>query len=169
MKEIWNWIQIAFTALGGFIGWFLGGMDGFLYALIAFAVIDYITGVLCAISDKTLSSEVGFKGICRKVLIFTMVGIGNILDIYVLGETGVLRTAVIFFYLSKSMRLKHKVRINIADKSGKKQEVLQSEHRSIPKRLLTFLFGEFCEVLVLTPGETVQGIEIKEMRGDGNE
>lgn len=100
MKEIWNWIQIAFTALGGFIGWFLGGMDGFLYALIAFAVIDYITGVLCAISDKTLSSEVGFKGICRKVLIFTMVGIGNILDIYVLGETGVLRTAVIFFYLS---------------------------------------------------------------------
>ena len=100
MKEIWNWIQIAFTALGGFLGWFLGGMDGFLYALIAFAVIDYITGVLCAISDKTLSSEVGFKGICRKVLIFTLVGIGNIVDVYVLGETGVLRTAVIFFYLS---------------------------------------------------------------------
>ena len=100
MKEIWNWIQIAFTALGGFLGWVLGGMDGFLYALIAFAVIDYITGVLCAISDKTLSSEVGFKGICRKVLIFTLVGIGNILDVYVLSGTGVLRTAVIFFYLS---------------------------------------------------------------------
>ena len=100
MKQIWSGIQIAFTALGGFIGWFLGGMDGFLYVLIAFAVIDYITGVLCAISDKTLSSEVGFKGICRKVLIFTLVGIGNIVDVYVLGETGVLRTAVIFFYLS---------------------------------------------------------------------
>lgn len=68
------------------------------------------------------------------------------------------------------MKLKHKVRINIADKSGNKQEILQSdEHRSIPKRLLTFLFGEFCEILVLTPGETVQGIEIKEMRGDGND
>lgn len=100
MKQIWSGIQIAFAALGGFIGWFLGGMDGFLYALIAFAVIDYITGVLCAISDKTLSSEVGFKGICRKVLIFTLVGIGNIVDVYVLGETGALRTAVIFFYLS---------------------------------------------------------------------
>ena len=100
MKQIWSSIQIAFTALGGFLGWFLGGMDGFLHALIAFAVIDYITGVLCAISDKTLSSEVGFKGICRKVLIFTLVGIGNIVDVYVLGETGVLRTAVIFFYLS---------------------------------------------------------------------
>lgn len=100
MKQILRGIQIAFTALGGFLGWFLGGMDGFLYALIAFAVIDYITGVLCAISDKTLSSEVGFKGICRKVLIFTLVGIGNIVDVYVLGEIGALRTAVIFFYLS---------------------------------------------------------------------
>ena len=100
MKQIWSGIQIAFAALGGFIGWFLGGMDGFLYALIAFAVIDYITGVLCAISDKTLSSEVGFKGICRKVLIFIMVGVGNIIDVQVLGQAGVLRTAVIFFYLS---------------------------------------------------------------------
>ena len=67
------------------------------------------------------------------------------------------------------MRLKHKVRINIADKNGNKQEVLQSEHRSIPKKLLTFLFGDFCEVLVLTQGETVQGIEIKEMRGESHE
>ena len=100
MKQIWNGIQAAFTALGGFLGWFLGGVDGFLYALIAFVVIDYITGVLCAISDKNLSSVVGFKGICRKVLIFTLVGIGNTLDVYVLSGTGVLRTAVIFFYLS---------------------------------------------------------------------
>lgn len=100
MKQIWTGIQLAFTALGGFLGWFLGGLDGFLYALIAFTVIDYITGVICAIVDKNLSSAVGFKGICRKVLIFTLVGVGNIVDVYVLGEAGVLRTAVIFFYLS---------------------------------------------------------------------
>ncbi len=100
MRSIWTGIQIAFSAIGGFIGWLLGGFDGFLYALIAFAVIDYITGVMCAISDKRLSSEVGFKGICRKVLIFVLVGIGNLVDMYVLGEAGVLRTAVIFFYLS---------------------------------------------------------------------
>ena len=100
MKQIWSGIQIAFTAFGGFLGWFLGGVDGFLYALIAFTVIDYITGVMCAITDKNLSSSVGFKGICRKVLIFTLVGIGNIVDVYVLGQGGVLRSAVIFFYLS---------------------------------------------------------------------
>ena len=100
MKQIWSGIQIAFTAFGGFLGWFLGGVDGFLYALIAFTVIDYITGVMCAITDKNLSSSIGFKGICRQVLIFTLVGIGNIVDVYVLGQGGVLRTAVIFFYLS---------------------------------------------------------------------
>ena len=100
MKEIWNWIQIVFAAIGGGIGWFLGGADGFLYALIAFVVIDYITGVMCAIVDKKLSSEVGFKGICKKVLVFILVGVGNIIDVQVLGQVGVLRTAVIFFYLS---------------------------------------------------------------------
>ena len=100
MKEFWNTIQLIFAAVGGWLGYFLGGCDGLLYALIAFVVIDYITGVMCAISDKTLSSEVGFKGICRKVLIFLLVGIGNIIDVQVLGSPGVLRTAVIFFYLS---------------------------------------------------------------------
>lgn len=100
MKEFWNTIQLIFAAVGGWLGYFLGGCDGLLYALIAFVVIDYITGVMCAIADKSLSSEVGFKGICRKVLIFILVGIGNIIDVYVLGDAGVLRTAVIFFYLS---------------------------------------------------------------------
>ena len=100
MKEFWNTIQLIFADVGGWLGYFLGGCDGLLYALIAFVAIDYITGVMCAISDKTLSSEVGFKGICRKVLIFLLVGIGNIIDVQVLGSPGVLRTAVIFFYLS---------------------------------------------------------------------
>ncbi|NCB92217.1 MAG: holin [Clostridia bacterium] len=100
MKEFWNVIQVVFAAIGGWLGWFLGGTDGFLYALIAFVVIDYITGIMCAIVDHKLSSEIGFKGIFKKVLIFTMVGIGNIIDVQVLGQAGVLRTAVIFFYLS---------------------------------------------------------------------
>lgn len=100
MKEFWNTIQLVFAAVGGWLGYFLGGCDGLLYALIAFVAIDYITGVMCAISDKTLSSEVGFKGICRKVLIFLLVGIGHIVDAHVIGNGGVMRTAVIFFYLS---------------------------------------------------------------------
>ena len=100
MKEFWNTIQFAFAAVGGWLGWFLGGCDGLLYALIAFVVIDYITGVMCAISDHTLSSAVGFKGICRKVLIFLLVGIANVLDVQVIQTGSVLRTAVIFFYIS---------------------------------------------------------------------
>lgn len=100
MREFWNTIQLIFTAVGGWLGWFLGGCDGLLYALIAFVVIDYITGVMCAIVDKKLSSAVGFKGICKKVLIFALVGGGHILDAFVIGPGSVLRTAIIFFYLS---------------------------------------------------------------------
>lgn len=100
MKEFWLMIQTVFTGLGGWIGYYLGGCDGLLYALIAFVIVDYLTGVMCAIADKKLSSNVGFKGICRKVLIFLLVGIANIIDVQVIGQIGILRTAVIFFYLS---------------------------------------------------------------------
>ena len=100
MKEFWNTIQLIFTAVGGWLGYFLGGCDGLLYALIAFVVIDYITGVMCAVINRELSSAVGFKGIFRKVLIFLLVGIANIIDVQVIGTGAVLRTAVIFFYIS---------------------------------------------------------------------
>lgn len=100
MKGFWNAIQLIFSALGGWLGYFLGGCDGLLYTLLAFVAMDYITGVMCAVNDHTLSSEVGFRGICRKVLIFMLVGIANILDADVIGTGSVLRTAVIFFYIS---------------------------------------------------------------------
>lgn len=100
MKEFWSLIQFGFAAVGGWLGYFLGGCDGLLYALLAFVVLDYLTGVMCAVADKKLSSAVGFKGICRKVLIFAMVGVAHLLDVQIFGETGVLRTAIIFFYLS---------------------------------------------------------------------
>ena len=100
MKEFWISIQVAFTAIGGWLGWFLGGCDGLLYALLAFVVIDYVTGVMCAVVDRRLSSAIGFRGIFKKVLIFALVGIGHILDAYVIGTGSVLRTAIIFFYIS---------------------------------------------------------------------
>ena len=100
MKEFWNGIQLVFAVIGGWLGWFLGECDGLMYALIAFVIADYVTGVICAVSDKRLSSEVGFKGICRKVLIFVLVGMANILDMHVIGTGCVLRTAVLFFYIS---------------------------------------------------------------------
>ena len=100
MKEFWNTIQLIFSAVGGWLGYFLGGCDGLLYALIAFVVIDYVTGVMCAIINRELFSAVGFKGIFRKVLIFLLVGIANSIDVQVIGTGAVLRTAVIFFYIS---------------------------------------------------------------------
>ena len=100
MKEFWNIIQLAFAAIGGWLGWFLGGCDGLLFVLVAFSAADYITGVMCAIADHKLSSAIGFRGICRKVMIYTLVGVAHLLDAYVIGNGAVLRTATIFFYLS---------------------------------------------------------------------
>ena len=100
MKDFWNIIQLVIAGIGGWLGWFLGGCDGLLYTLIAFVVADYLTGVMCAIIDRKLSSTVGFKGIFKKVLIFMLVGVANIIDIEIIGSGSVLRTAVIFFYIS---------------------------------------------------------------------
>ena len=100
MKEFWNSIQFVFTVIGGWLGWFLGCCDGLILALLVFAMLDYVTGIMCAISDHKLSSAIGFRGICRKVLIFTLVGIGHVLDAHVIGTGSILRTAIIFFYLS---------------------------------------------------------------------
>lgn len=100
MKELWNTMQIILAAVGGWLGYFLGGCDGLVYALILFVAADYVTGVMCAVVDKRLSSEIGFKGICKKVLIFVLVGLANILDVHIIGTGSVLRTAVIFFYIS---------------------------------------------------------------------
>ena len=100
MKVLWNVNQLTFATIGGFIGWFWGGCDGLIYALITFVVIDYITGVMCAIVSKNLSSAVGFSGLFRKVLIFMLVGIANVIDMQIIGAGSALRVAVIFFYLS---------------------------------------------------------------------
>ncbi|MEG0767845.1 MAG: phage holin family protein [Clostridia bacterium] len=97
---VWHTIQAAVTTLGAGLGWFLGGSDGLLNALIVFIIIDYLTGLMRGIVEKKLCSIVGFRGIFRKVMIFTLVGIGHILDTQVIGTGGVLRTAIICFYLS---------------------------------------------------------------------
>ena len=97
---VWAKLQMAFTAIGGWLGYFLGGMDGLMIALLIFVALDYVTGLMCAVVDKKLSSAVGFKGICRKVLIFLLVGVAHIVDLHVVGTGNALRSAVVCFYLS---------------------------------------------------------------------
>lgn len=97
---IWAKLQITFTAIGGWLGYFVGGMDGLLTALLVLMTIDYITGIMCAIVDKQLSSAIGFKGICKKVLILMLVGVAHVVDLHVVGTGEALRSAVICFYLS---------------------------------------------------------------------
>ena len=99
-KTLWNSLSAALAAAGGWLGWYLGGWDGFLYALVVFTVIDYITGLMCAVVNKNLSSEIGAKGIFRKALIFALVGVGYTVDKNLIGDGSAIRTAVIFFFIS---------------------------------------------------------------------
>ena len=102
MKEFWNVMKVALAAVGAWLGYFLGGSDGLLYALLVFVIADYLTGVMCAIEEHKLSSAVGFRGLCRKVLTFLLVGIAQVLDVHVLNQPGVLRTAVIFWAIANN-------------------------------------------------------------------
>ncbi len=128
MRNILSNIQFIFATLGGYIGWFLGGFDGFLYALITFVIVDYITGIMVAIIEKKLSSEVGFRGIFKKVLIFSLVGIGNIIDDYIIKNGSAIRTAVIFFYLSNEG-------ISILENAGKIGLPIPNKLREVLKQL----------------------------------
>ena len=97
---IWAKVQMAIAAIGGWLGDFVGGVDGLMTALLVFMVLDYVTGLMCAVVDKKLSSAVGFKGICKKVLILMLVGIAHVIDVHVVGTGNALRSAVVCFYLS---------------------------------------------------------------------
>ena len=100
VELIWAKIQAACAVIGGWLGFFLGGMDGMLIALIVFMALDYVTGIMCAILDKKLSSAVGFKGAMKKVFILILVGVANIVDVHIVGTGSALRGVVICFYLS---------------------------------------------------------------------
>ena len=97
---IWAKLQMAIAAVGGWLGYFLGGMDGLLTALLIFMAVDYVTGLMCAVADKKLSSSVGFKGICKRVPMIMLVGVAHIVDLHVVGTGNALRGAVVCFYLS---------------------------------------------------------------------
>ena len=97
-----NFMDIRYwsAGAGAAMGEYLGSFDSLMYALMAFIVTDYITGLMCAIVERNLSSEIGFRGICHKVFILMLVGVANVLDVHVIGSGCVLRSAVIFFYIS---------------------------------------------------------------------
>ena len=128
---VWAKIQMAVAAIGGWLGYFLGGMDGLMIALIVFMVLDYITGLMCEVIDKKLSSAVGFKGICKKVLILMLVGVANIMDVHVIGTGSALRGAVVCFYLANEglSLLENAVYIGLPVPEGLKDVLAQLHNR----------------------------------------
>ena len=135
IRGIWHGIQIGMTAFGGWLGWALGGLDGFLYALITFMAVDYVTGFMCAVLDKKLSSEIGFRGLFKKVMVLVMVGIANAVDQHIIGSGQTVRTAVIFFYMSNEgiSILENASRIGIPIPEALKQILTQIRERGNKK------------------------------------
>lgn len=129
---IWTKIQIAITAIGGWLGYALGGMDGLLIALVVVIALDYITGVMCAIIDRKLSSAVGFKGIFKKVLILMLVGLANVIDVHVVGTGSALRGATVCFYLSNEALsiLENTVHLGLPVPEKLKEVLMQLHHRA---------------------------------------
>ena len=97
---VWAKLQMAIAAVGGWLGYFVGGVDGLMTALLVLMVMDYVTGIMCAVIDRELSSSVGFRGIFKKVLILMLVGVAHVVDLHVVGTGDALRSAVVCFYLS---------------------------------------------------------------------
>lgn len=128
MNSIINSCKTVSALIGGVIGWFLGGMDTLIYALIAFVSIDYITGVWLAVLEKKVSSDIGFKGIGRKMMIFVLVALGNIIDQLIIGNGSTLRCMLIMFYLSNEG-------ISIIENAGKMGLPLPQKLKAVMKQL----------------------------------
>ena len=100
MKELLATNKVLFSAIGGLIGSIFGEVDGFFFALMIFIAIDYITGLMAAAVEKRLASNIGFKGIFKKIAILFLVSVGHLIDTEIIKQGGAIRTMVIFFYLS---------------------------------------------------------------------
>ena len=93
-------INLGVGALGGVIGWMFGSPDSFFYALIAFMFVDYFSGVIAAGVKKQISSDIGYAGIMKKLCIFMILAVANVVDANIINGGGAIRNAAIFFYLS---------------------------------------------------------------------
>lgn len=100
MSKLQIIIDSVAAAIGAALGFLFGEVNGLFWALIAFMALDYITGVVVAVIEKRLSSEVGFKGLAKKFLILVFVAVGHIADTYILGGTPAAMSAVMLFYIA---------------------------------------------------------------------
>ena len=99
MEKLFNWISVAFGIIGGFFSYWLGGWDVLLKTIVFLAVVDYITGLIKAVYLKQLSSEIGFKGLLKKIVMFIVIAVAFVIQMLI-GGTVPLREVVIMFYIA---------------------------------------------------------------------
>ena len=100
MENILNWIKGAAAAIGGIAAYIWGGWDPLIIVLVAMVSIDYITGVINAGLQHGLSSQVGFKGLLKKIVIFMIVAVGTLIDRIIPATNAAVRMAVCMYYIA---------------------------------------------------------------------
>lgn len=99
MEKLFNWISIVFGMAGGFLTYWLGGWDVLLKTIVFLAIADYITGWIKGIYTKQLSSEIGFRGLLKKIVMFIVIAVSFVIQ-GLIGGTIPLREVVIMFYIA---------------------------------------------------------------------
>lgn len=99
MEKIFNWISILIGIVGGYLSHWLGGWDVLLRTIVFLAVLDYVTGLIKGIYLKKLSSEIGFKGLLKKIVMFIVIAVAFVIQ-ELIGGTIPLREVVIMFYIA---------------------------------------------------------------------
>ncbi|CEG26021.1 phage holin family protein [Bacillus sp. B-jedd] len=101
--EKWEAVyKFGFTTVGGVFGYLFGGWSPLLQILLAFVIIDYLTGLIASGTEGKLSSKIGFRGIAKKVMIFCLIAVAHLVD-RALGDGNMVRDALIFFYLGNEL------------------------------------------------------------------
>ena len=109
MNNVVKAITVGLTGIAGFL---IGEFDGLYKALLMLIIADYITGVIVAVVKKQLSSEIGAKGIAKKVLMLIIVAVANVLDVQIIGGGAGLRNITIIFYAANEV-------ISLLENTGK--------------------------------------------------
>ena len=136
--SFFDYLDVFAGFFGALFAWFFGSWDGLIKMLLALCFIDYCTGFISAYFQKKLSSAIGFKGIARKVTMFALVGIAHVIDRELLGQTALLRDAVIFFYLANEglSVLENSILIGIPVPDVLKSKLLQLQNHDDDKSVL---------------------------------
>lgn len=125
MEKIFNSISIFIGLFGGFLCNLLGGGDMLLKTIVIMVILDYATGIIKAIYEKKLSSEIGFRGILKKIMIFIVIATAWTVQNLLGGAIALREIVIMFFIANESLSLLENAAVLIPIPEKLKETLLQ--------------------------------------------